>query len=387
MASGNSSSSSSKSRCDSLIDPEWELIDPNPDIWALFQQFDERFFWGTLKREFVELQWSSCRMTSTAGLCAWNPRTNFALIKLSKPLLTLRSRADLVETLIHEMIHAYLFVTREDDNHESHGPKFHEHMYRINKLSGTNITVYHTFHDEVRHFQKHVWQCNGPCRNKPPYHGYVRRAANRAPGPTDFWWSQHSATCNGTFVKISEPEKVDKPTKSSNKTTKNDMPPPNNHRIDEFFHPSPEKSKSTTNTPQSSAAGNVNRLGQVKREPSSPNKDIRSFFVPHKVPKIESNFVPFTGKGSHLGSTSSNSQPSSCLMPFNHLKPSSAAARAAIERISRNVSGGLKSFEPKKVKKSANDENDVLPFQESSRTSSIRPIKNLKKEPIEITID
>ena len=120
----------SRSRCDSLVDPEWELIDPNPDIWVLFQHFDERFFWGTLKREFVELQWSSCRMTSTAGLCAWNPRTNFALIKLSKPLLTLRSRADLVETLLHEMIHAFLFVTREDDNHESHGQKFHEHMYR-----------------------------------------------------------------------------------------------------------------------------------------------------------------------------------------------------------------------------------------------------------------
>lgn len=114
----------------SLIDPVWEMIDPNPDIWALFGQFDARFFKGILTSHFVELKWSSNRMTSTAGLCSWSPRTNFAVIKLSKPLLTLRSRGDLVETLLHEMIHAYLFVTREDDNHESHGPKFHYHMYR-----------------------------------------------------------------------------------------------------------------------------------------------------------------------------------------------------------------------------------------------------------------
>lgn len=70
-------------------------------------------------------------------------------IRLSLPLLKLRPRRDLVETLLHEMIHAYLFVTDGDDDHDGHGPAFHEHMYRINREAGTKISVYHTFHDEV----------------------------------------------------------------------------------------------------------------------------------------------------------------------------------------------------------------------------------------------
>lgn len=41
----------------------------------------------------------------------------------------------------HEMIHAYLFVTNNDRDRDGHGPRFHEHMYRINKEAGTNITV------------------------------------------------------------------------------------------------------------------------------------------------------------------------------------------------------------------------------------------------------
>jgi hypothetical protein len=44
------------------------------------------------------------------------------LIRLSVPLLKLRPRKDLVETLLHEMIHAYLFVTDGDDDHDGHGP-------------------------------------------------------------------------------------------------------------------------------------------------------------------------------------------------------------------------------------------------------------------------
>lgn len=44
----------------SIVDEEWEYIDPTPDIHALFIQFDDRFFWGKLRS--VEIKWSS-RMT------------------------------------------------------------------------------------------------------------------------------------------------------------------------------------------------------------------------------------------------------------------------------------------------------------------------------------
>uniref|UniRef100_A0A914RFF8 SprT-like domain-containing protein n=1 Tax=Parascaris equorum TaxID=6256 RepID=A0A914RFF8_PAREQ len=47
-------------------------------------------------------------------MCCYEGRGGLCSIRLSKPLLTFRSRKDLVETLLHEMIHAYLFVTVRD---------------------------------------------------------------------------------------------------------------------------------------------------------------------------------------------------------------------------------------------------------------------------------
>lgn len=44
----------------SLVDSSWELVDPTPDLQALFLQFNDRFFWGQL--EAVEVKWS-VRMT------------------------------------------------------------------------------------------------------------------------------------------------------------------------------------------------------------------------------------------------------------------------------------------------------------------------------------
>lgn len=39
------------------------------------------------------------------------------------------------------MIHALLFVTQNNRDRDGHGPEFCKHMDRINKASGTKITV------------------------------------------------------------------------------------------------------------------------------------------------------------------------------------------------------------------------------------------------------
>lgn len=44
----------------SVIDPVWETTDPNPDVHALFQQYNQQYFWGKLAG--VEVKWSP-RMT------------------------------------------------------------------------------------------------------------------------------------------------------------------------------------------------------------------------------------------------------------------------------------------------------------------------------------
>ncbi|VDL86729.1 unnamed protein product [Schistocephalus solidus] len=191
----NSTCENKDAACElSIVDPIWQNIDPTPDIRALFTQFDEQFFEKRLTS--VEVRWSP-RMTLCAGMCVYEGRGGLCSVRLSEPLLKFRPRSDLVETLLHEMIHAYLFITENNRDRDGHGPNFRAHMNRINKIAKTNITVYHSFHDEVNSYRVHWWQCNGICSKKPPYFGLVRRAVNRAPGPNDTWWSEHQLICSG----------------------------------------------------------------------------------------------------------------------------------------------------------------------------------------------
>ncbi|XP_009439930.3 DNA-dependent metalloprotease SPRTN isoform X2 [Pan troglodytes] len=158
----------------SLVDASWELVDPTPDLQALFVQFNDQFFWGQL--EAVEVKWS-VRMTLCAGICSYEGKGGMCSIRLSEPLLKLRPRKDLVE-------------------------------------------VYHTFHDEVDEYRRHWWRCNGPCQHRPPYYGYVKRATNREPSAHDYWWAEHQKTCGGTYIKIKEPENYSKKGKGKAKLGK-----------------------------------------------------------------------------------------------------------------------------------------------------------------------
>uniref|UniRef100_A0A182VX48 Protein with SprT-like domain at the N terminus n=1 Tax=Anopheles minimus TaxID=112268 RepID=A0A182VX48_9DIPT len=187
-----------------LVHPDWEILDPTPDIFALFACFNQKFFQTRLS--CVQLEWSK-KMYNCAGICYQrsNRLGKSCIIRLSEPLLKLRPRKDLIQTLLHEMIHAYCFVLGIREGNGGHGPTFKKIMNGINKIAGTNITVYHSFHDEVDLYKTHWWKCNGPCQNKHPFYGLVKRTTNRKPGTYDFWWQEHQQTCGGQFIKIREP--------------------------------------------------------------------------------------------------------------------------------------------------------------------------------------
>lgn len=191
----------------SIVDESWENLDPSPDVRAMFMEFNDTFFWGKLCG--VEVKWSA-RMTLCAGVCCYEGRGGLCSIRLSEPLLKLRPRRDLVETLLHEMIHALLFVTQNNRDRDGHGPEFCKHMNRINSATGTKISIYHSFHDEVDQYRQHWWRCTGSCQTKKPFFGYVKRSMNRAPSANDIWWAEHQRTCGGKYVKIKEPENYKK---------------------------------------------------------------------------------------------------------------------------------------------------------------------------------
>ena len=44
----------------SIVDPRWEMLDPSPDVRAMFMEFNQKYFWSRLAG--VEVRWSP-RMT------------------------------------------------------------------------------------------------------------------------------------------------------------------------------------------------------------------------------------------------------------------------------------------------------------------------------------
>ncbi|KAL0967422.1 hypothetical protein UPYG_G00252020 [Umbra pygmaea] len=246
----------------SVVDASWETLDPSPDVRAMFLEFNDTFFWGKLSG--VEVKWSP-RMTLCAGVCSYEGRGGLCSIRLSEPLLKLRPRRDLVQTLLHEMIHALLFVTQNNRDRDGHGPEFCKHMDRINKATGTKITVYHTFHDEVDLYRQHWWRCDGPCQTRKPYFGYVKRSMNRAPSAQDTWWGEHLRSCGGTYTKVKEPEGYRNKGKKTNISQAKPM------------------QNSTSKIKHSSTATAV-----------SASQDIR-------------NIIPFSGKGFLLGNAKGTS--------------------------------------------------------------------------------
>ncbi|KAI9146585.1 SprT-like family-domain-containing protein [Paraphysoderma sedebokerense] len=161
------------------------------DLHSLFLHYNDLYFGGKLSG--CEVRWSS-KMTLCAGQCHYHRASGYCSIRLSEPLLKFRPTSDSVNTLLHEMIHAFLFVTDGNDDHDGHGPNFQMHMARINQKAGTTITIYHNFHDEVDHYRTHIWKCDGPCSNRPPYFGIVKRSMNRPPQPADSWYQRHVET-------------------------------------------------------------------------------------------------------------------------------------------------------------------------------------------------
>lgn len=147
-------------------------------------------------------------MTNCAGICYLKRQsnTNYCIIRLSRKILQYRSNRDIKDTLLHEMIHAYLWVSSGSRGgglrRDGHGDEFVSMMNRINTLEGSLITIYHSFHREVLENKKFIFKCNGPCQYKSPYYGIVCRSMNRRPQKADYWFKSHQQSCGGTFERI-----------------------------------------------------------------------------------------------------------------------------------------------------------------------------------------
>jgi len=109
-----------------------------PDAHQLFQFYNDTYFQSTLSG--CEVRWSK-RMTLCAGVCSYEGRGGLCSIRLSEALLKYRPVSDMINTLLHEMIHAYLFVASNERDRESHGPVFQSHMHRYVVPENVNVLL------------------------------------------------------------------------------------------------------------------------------------------------------------------------------------------------------------------------------------------------------
>lgn len=102
-----------------------------PDSHQMFLYFDSLYFKNALTERAVFVEWSK-KMTLCAGLCSYRGGSAECRIALSEPLLKFRSPKEVKETLLHEMIHAWQFVTSGNRDREDHGAIFKSKMSEIN---------------------------------------------------------------------------------------------------------------------------------------------------------------------------------------------------------------------------------------------------------------
>ncbi|XP_047469052.1 DNA-dependent metalloprotease dvc-1-like isoform X2 [Penaeus chinensis] len=243
----------------------------DPKVLSLFNEFNKKYFWGKLDK--VRVTWSP-RMTLCAGKTAYKVRGrsfSSCTIRLSQPLLTQRPHSDTVNTLLHEMIHAYLHVTQGLNYRDSHGPEFRKHMKRINSLHGSKITIYHNFHREVNKFRIHVYRCDGPCVSRRPFYGVLRRAIERPPGPTDRWWQRHAQECGGTFHKIEGPGA--KPMPNSQKLGNK----PNKEKVPQYQSEGSFGSKKVASFNQGRMINSKGNMDKHKLNPGSSSAKTKAF--------------------------------------------------------------------------------------------------------------
>ncbi|KAF9134967.1 hypothetical protein BGW39_005264 [Mortierella sp. 14UC] len=343
---------------------------PFKDLHGLFLAFNDLYFESKLSA--CEVRWSP-RMTVCAGLCVYQSTARYCSIRLSEPLLKFRPESDYIDTLLHEMIHAYLFVTQAIQDHDGHGADFQHHMNRINKAAGTTITIYHTFHDEVRYYKTHVW--------KPPQ-------------PADRWYAEHQESCGGTYTKISEPEptpkkKSTKKTAAAAKGTSTTTPPPEakakpkpRTMLDNFLIP---QSKSGTRTSTSSSDASPAHMPSSSSSPSTPSTSSPS--IPGLEDQLRGTALRNGGQDKSVIQNGKAIERNLTLETpaTNHVSPKEAAAAAALARFERHLAAQNQTSGPL-ISKSLQLTTPIPPTPSTS-TTTLPTVRPKRKEQVILSDD
>ncbi|XP_063979926.1 DNA-dependent metalloprotease dvc-1-like [Diachasmimorpha longicaudata] len=154
------------------------------NIREIFRQFNIRFFYSKVKHFTLRV---STKIKADLG------RTDLAKLEivLAKVVL-LENRKLWIETLLHQMIHAYLWeIGVSNAKNGGHDLEFMNEAARINREAICQVDAEHPT-PNLPNLQKYVYVCK-KCRLT------VYRRLRRQPNTGDIWFFAHRNECGGEF--------------------------------------------------------------------------------------------------------------------------------------------------------------------------------------------
>lgn len=143
-----------RSRAKKRMRDEREVTDDGlPNLVMLYRKFNEELFNNRIPSSFT-IAWGR-RMTRVSGVMIPGERR----IKISLPIHSRLGKDELYDTIIHEMIHAFLYLSNV---YHGHGKHFLNEAARIYRLSGRKITPWHDGRGMVavwRELHRYGWRC------------------------------------------------------------------------------------------------------------------------------------------------------------------------------------------------------------------------------------
>ncbi|XP_062210388.1 uncharacterized protein LOC133911923 isoform X2 [Phragmites australis] len=138
------------------------------------------------------------------------------MILLSKSLCECHDNSDVKNVLLHEMIHAYICIKDNNNNHSDHGAKFQKLMNTINSSSvadphrpvdGYSITMLHEIRKKYYHYQ--CESCGDLVKSikmrGPSHDDFIERiGADDSCRNSKCHWHRHKKRCLGSYRRVQE---------------------------------------------------------------------------------------------------------------------------------------------------------------------------------------
>ncbi|PUZ42144.1 hypothetical protein GQ55_9G561300 [Panicum hallii var. hallii] len=186
-----------------------------PDVSELFCHYNSLYFRDSLGS--CAVSWAEDPLPDRdVSTCDYYPGGGGCIILLSKSLCECHDESDLKNVLLHEMIHAYICIKDNNNNHSDHGAKFRKLMNSINLSSvadphrpvdGYSITLLHEIRKKYYHYK--CQSCGDLIKSiklrVPSGDDCIERKGVDDPCQNSkCHWHRHKQRCPGSYCRVQD---------------------------------------------------------------------------------------------------------------------------------------------------------------------------------------